>query len=265
MNNTKKGVPQIYFSQRPYSAWNYDCIIRTKFTGLYSYTGIVGLAIDKNNYILGYITNEKYGIAKIRNGKKTILIEEANVAIVPNISLDVRFWHRDGLFGIEVKEIDDPWPTRGSQLVYSWLTANDTIAISDDLFHVGIYTFINPPRFRTTGFRSSQAIIPVLPLDMDDETSDSDFVTDFPASGSVDIEGTIYTYGGKNQFFTDIDNDKRPRGPYQLRAFYDWTPPFTSDPGGGYAYQGGMAVEFWLFDWLDGATYSGKYDGAILG
>jgi len=266
MMSTVKGVPSIAFSSRPYSAWNFDCAVRTKFKGPYTSVGPLGLGSDKDNFVLGYISEGKMGIAKIRGGRKTVLIEQ-DKDIVGNTDYDVRFWHRDGLFGLEVKEIAAAaWPTRGIiaaySLVYSWASADGDIVTNSDILHVGIYAFIDPPRFRTTGFCSTETIIPVLPLDMDDTSLDSDFVTDFPSTGEVDIDGTIYAYTGKNEFFNDVDNP--PNGPFQLRNYTDWGAPFVSDPGGGYTYQGGMAVEFFQFKWLDGATHSDDLEGAIV-
>jgi len=261
-----KGIPSISFSSRPYSAWNFDCAIRTKFKGDYTSVGPLGLGSDKDNFILGYISEGKMGIAKIRGGQKIVLLEQ-DKDIVGNTDYDLRFWHRDGLFGLEVKKITDvAWPTRGitaaHSLVYSWTAADGEIVTNSDILHVGIYAFIDPPRFRTTGFRSTETIVPVLPLDMDDTSLDSDFVTDFPTAGEIDIDGTIYKYTGKNEFFNDVDNP--PNGPFQLRNYTNWGAPFTSDPGGGYTYQGGMAIEFYQFKWLDGATHSGDLEGAIV-
>ena len=261
ITNTIKGIPQILFSQRPFSAWNFDCDMRVQFKGEYTSVGPLGLGSNKDNFILGYISKGKMGIAKIRGGQKTILLEQANGGIAAGIDYDVRFWHRDGLFGLEVKKINEVWPTRGSQLTYSWQEADGTILAVDDIFHVGAYGFIDPPRFRTTGFRSSQSIVPVLPLDMDDTSLDSDFETDFPTSGTIDIDGIKYSYSGKNMFFSASNP---PLGPFQLRNYSDWQSPFCFDPGGGYAYQGGMAIEIYLFKWLDGATHSDDLEGAII-
>jgi hypothetical protein len=263
MRSKVKGIPQILFSSRPFSAWNFDCDVRVQFKGEYTSVGPLGLGSDKDNFVLGYISEGKMGLAKIRGGRKTILLEQNNGDIVGGTDYDMRLWHRDGLFGLEVKEITTVvWPTRGSQLLYSWLEADGSIVTVNDIFHVGIYGFIDPPRFRTTGFCSTEAIIPVLPLDMDDTSLDSDFVTDFPTAGEVDIDGTIYKYTGKNEFFNDVDNP--PNGPFQLRNYTDWGTPYNSDPGGGYTYQGGMAVEFYQFKWLDGAAHSDDLEGAIV-
>ena len=262
MKNTRKGIPQIFFSSRPYSAWNFDATMRTVYRGPYALSGIIGLATDKKNMIVGYIRNGHYGIMKVRNGVRTVLHEDTDANIVEYIEYDIRFWHRNGLFGLEYKEKTDPWPTRGSQLTYEWTSFDEEVTIADDIFHMGIYQLIDPPRFRTTGFRTSQINIPVLPLDLDPQDGDSDFATDFPSSGVVDIDGKKFTYTGKLTFSSAVDF---PIGPIQLRNFYKWNSPFNKDPDGSYTYPGGKAIEFTEFRWLAGATGHDDYEGALIG
>ena len=262
MVNRKKGLPQVFFSSRPYSAWNFDITTRAKYTGIYSMVGCFGLATNNKNFIVGYIKDGYYGIAQVKNDRRITLIEEVNASIVVDTDFDLHFWHRDGLFGLEVKLSTDPWAIVGSQLVYEWTELDEAMTTADDIFHVGLYEFIDPPRFRTVGYRSTQNIIPVLPLDIDPNEGDSDFINDFPSSGTVDIDGQKYTYTGKLIFST---SEPFPIGPVQLRNFYSWLSPFNRDREGGFTYQGGMAVEFTDFRWLDGGGGNAEmYQGAII-
>lgn len=245
--NTRKGIPQILLSVRPYTAFNFETVGRFTLQGQYSMGALIGLAENNRNFVYGYIKPGAYGIGVSRNANLVTINEEVNADIEENKIYDVRFWHRQGKFGIEIKRAQDYWPQRGSQYVYEWLYDDGAMAITDDIYHVGVMSYIDPPRFRTTGFRSSMTILPVMPLDIDPQTNTSDFVTEFPASGKIDIEGQKYTYGGWYNHFTPMAQD--PLGPFQLRNFGNWTAPFTKEYGGSYTHQGGMAIEFLLFKW----------------
>jgi len=268
-----KGTPQVMFSQRPFSTWNFDCVSRTSFTGEYALSGLLGLASDDNNYIVGYIENGKIGIGVIRGGVKTTLVDVVDATIVPDTIYDVRFWHRDGLFGIETKEAGTAeWPTRGSQLTYSWLEIDGAMATIDDIFHVGVYGFIDPPKFRTVGFRSSGSIIPILPLDINPSTGASDALTLFPWSGQIDIEGTKYSYNGIWPTFTDVSIPyTEPLGPYQLRSVGDVLPPYSKPPpsegdDNPMTGAGGRCIAILQFAWLENTVGNeGLFAGATVG
>ena len=268
-----KGIPQVMFSQRPFSAWNFDCIARTSFTGEYALSGLLGIASDDSNYIVGYIENGKIGIGVVRAGIKTTLVDVVDATIVPDTVYDVRFWHRDGVFGVETKvSTDTEWPTRGSQLTYSWLETDGVMATIDDIFHVGIYGLIDPPKFRTVGFRSSGSIIPILPLDINPDTGVSDAMTLFPWSGKVDIEGTIYTYDGIWPSFTAVSTPyTEPLGPYQLRSVGDVVAPYSKPPpiegdDNAMTGAGGRCITILQFAWLANTVGNeGLFSGATVG
>ena len=270
---TKKGRPTVYFSQRPFSTWNFDCISRTSFTGEYALSGLLGLASDDNNYIVGYIENGKIGIGVIRGGVKTTLVDVVDATIVPDTIYDVRFWHRDGVFGVETKKSTSvTWPTRGSQLTYSWLEVDGVMATIDDIFHVGVFTFINPPKFRTVGFRSSGSIIPILPLDINPSTGASDALTLFPWSGQIDIEGTKYSYNGIWPTFTDVSIPyTEPLGPYQLRSVGNVVAPYSNPPtsegdDNPMTGAGGRCIAILQFAWLENTVENeGLFAGAAIG
>ena len=261
VRNKAKGSMQVMFSSRPFSAFNFDTALRTNITGAYAYSGSLGLGTDKNNFVVGYITDGKYGIAKVRGGLKTVLIEEANATVTLDTDLDLRFWHKNGLFGLEVKPTDEHWAPRGSGIVYEWAAEDGQMAMSDDLFYTGVWSFIDPPRFRTTGFRTSMTMIPVMPLDLDPLNGDSDFITDFPSSGTVDIEGVKYDYTGKLVFSTSADF---PVGPVQLRSLVPWKNPWNKELDGSHTFPTSKAVEIYEFRWLPGSTGHDDYEGAIL-
>jgi len=294
LKTTKKGMPQIFFTS--HSVWNFDVLIRARIKGDYTYVGGIGLGTDRNNFIIGYMRIGKLGIAKIRDGVRTILYESTQAGILSNTTYDVRFWHRDGKFGVEYKAITaTEWPNRSSQLVYEWTEADGIIApqapivtidssglaislidiseIDSAVWHVGLYSIIDPPKFRTTGFNSGSAYIPVMPLDLNPNTQDSDFlcalgspvVQLFPTSGQVDCAGYLYIYTGKNTFFS-VDPIE---GPFQYRNVLDWTDSrYETDLDDSYYYAGARALEFYKFAWLSSQTPTNnhdKYNGALIG
>lgn len=258
VTNTRKAVPQILFSSRPYSAWNFDQAVRAQITGSYSAVGLVGLANDKFNFILGYIREGYAGISKFSNGVETKLTEVTDASIVTGSRFDIRFWHTDGTFGLEYKLTSVlAWPNRGSQITHSWQTSDGVMAASDDLYHVGTYSLIDPPRFQITGFMSRGSVIGVMPIDVDIKTNTSDFLTEFPTSGVIDIDTIKYNYTGKSAGLTA----NQCRGPFQLRNTREWPSPYNQEYDGTYTYQGGKAIEFLMFNWAKSPT---DYAGNII-
>jgi hypothetical protein len=261
LKNVKKGIAQILLSTTPYSCWNFDTKARYEIHGPYTSAGCVGLAEDKHNFVIGYIRLGYIGIAMVRDSVKTVLAEQAQANLVENVVYDIRFWHRDGLFGIEYKEVTEPWPTRGSQLTYEWEEVDGEMAHNADLMHLGVYSFIDPPKFRTTGFRSSGLNIPVMPCDIDpDDGYTSNFITLFGDTGVVDVDGYKYNYTGRNHFF---DDTYLICGPYQLRSILDWN-GYDTDRDDSYHYPGIKAIEFSNFAWLDSQSHHDDYLNAII-
>ena len=281
--NTQKGIPQILFATEPYSAWNFDIQFRANFTGPYSYIGGIGLATDNNNFLIGYVKRGYLGIAKVQNQKRTIVYEIANEALIDDTDFDVRFWHRDGVFGVEFKTTDTVvWPDRGSMLTYSWTEPDGIIAsvtpimtldgegnvtsvidldsIDAVVYHVGIYSIIDPPKFKTSGFANASPFIPVAPLDINPNTGESDFLTLFPDTGQVSCGSNIYLYTSRNQYFASLP----PQGPYEGRAALDWT-GYNKDKDDGTSYAAWKrAIEFVRFAWLSDAVHHDDFDGALI-
>jgi hypothetical protein len=243
--NTMKGTPQALFSGSPYSGWNFDEMVRVQPVGPYTYVGCIGHATDAYNYLCAWLQDGYIGIGKMRDGVLTTLATQA-ATIYANKCYDLRFWHRDGKFGVEYKKTSAVWPTRGSQLTYTWTDADGPMAgketddVSTLVLHMGLFSYINPPVFRTTGFLSSQNKVPVMPLDHRIETDQSDFADDalFPDTGDVqiDIGGIIYQYNGKT------DTIVNPVGPYQGRNIQYWT-SYDHDMTDNYYFDDNWAVE----------------------
>ena len=284
IKSVQKGIPQILFATTPYSTWNFDVSIRTRIKGTYTYSGCLGLGTDKNNFIIGYMKLGYLGIAKVRNGVRTTLYEQAQAGIISDTIFDLRFWHRDGLFGVEYKSSEGVWPNRGSMLTYEWKTVDEEIApivpiaavdasglavsiidiseIDSFVFHTGIYSIIDPPKFRTSGFNTASTYAPVMPLDLNPNTVDSDFLTLFPSSGKIDCNGYKFTYASKNTFFSDLPI----QGPFQVRAIIDWNgTSYETDLEDSYHYTGDWAIEFFKFEWLPSAENHDKFLNAIIG
>ena len=229
--NTMKGTPQALFSGSPYSSWNFDAVARTQVVGIYTKSGCVGLATDQYNYLCAWISQNELGIGMMRDGLLTVLITtndygQTPVSIAANKAYDIRFWHRDGTLGVEVKQPNQVWPVRGVQLSYTWpddigpMAGKETDDVAALVFHMGLFSYIDPPVFRTTGFTSSQNKIPLLPLDHRIEGDKSDFNDDLlflPGGAKVDIGGITYQYTGKTDVITN------PAGPYQARNILYWS------------------------------------------
>lgn len=265
METRQKGIPQLLFSTTPYSAFNFEETCRTFVSGEYSYAGLVGLAKDENNYLVGYFRPGHIGLMKVRGGtRETIFETSVGTNIEKNKLYDIRFWHRDGLFGIDVKNAQDQWGRRGSGLLgatVKWIAEFGSIAADDEIFHVGVYAFINPPKFRTVGFVSTSGSVPVLPCDINPVTGESDFINLFSESGKVDIDGIIYGYSSKNMLLHNAL--KEYMGPYQLRNLESWDSPYNNDKNGK-SYQGGKAVEFTQFIWQNGVDHANDYTDSIV-
>jgi len=255
---TKKAIPQILFANTPYSAFNFDQKLQTRIKGIYSVSGLVGLASDKMNFVTGYAKLGKMVISKFSEGIETVLASRSTPQITENTKVDIRFWHSDGLMGVEYKLATTlAWPEKGSQLVYLWDNAHGAMVKNDDLYHVGTYSFIDPPRFRITGLNSKQSVVGVLPSDKDPSTNTSDFSLQFPASGQIDIDDVVYNYSGKVNKF----KNNEIRGPFQLRNLVWWDSKYARTTDGSDSFQGGLAIEFLMFDWTASKT---KYRGAII-
>jgi hypothetical protein len=219
------------------------------------------------------------GLAKIRSGTKIVIEEQDQAGITENAEIDVRFWHRDGLFGVEYKlATTTDWPVRGSMLLHEWdeldgeityqppiISTADTMLTTDAtgamIFHTGVWSLIDPPKFRTCGFLSSSTYIPVMPCDIDPETGVSAFDA-FPSNGQVDCDGYKYTFAGKNSFFAD----DAIRGPFQLRNIMNWDDPdrYETDLDDSYHFSGSRAVEFFDFAWRGSSAHHNDFLGALV-
>lgn len=271
MKTMQKGVPQVLFSTQPYSAYNFESTARMSVVGSRSYAGIIGLGKDENNYIVGYFRMGFIGIAKVRDGITTIIHEQNIAALIESDKLyDLRFSHRDGLFGIDIKTVSEFWSYRGvteglssNGFSYRWTEADGPLSVDDDIFHVGIYGYINPPKFRTVGHSSSSQFIPILPGDINPAHGNSDVLNRWVADVGyqVDIQGVIYNYANVNRLL--FDGDHPYMGPYQIRSTEEWNEPFNNDKNGK-TYQGGKAVEFTFFQWLNGTSHALDYAGSLV-
>lgn len=244
-----KGLPMILLSTQPYSAWNFEVTGRFLAKGIYSNFGLIGLANDGDNYLVGYARNDTLYIAKVRGGAKTILASYVVSWLEPNKVYDLRFWHRDGLLGLEVKKAQEFWPARESQLTYTWTEDDEAIAPKDDVFHVGVYSYIDPPKFRIVAHLSQSKQLGIMPGDYDPTTGTSDFIT-FPKTGQVEIDKIIYGYAGKIGLVS-------LKGPYDLRNVTEWKPPYST------GFQGGKAIELLDFYWWDG-THTEDFTNKIM-
>jgi len=260
LTSDKKGSMQVMLSTRPYRAWNFDIVTKWMFGGQYTMCGSIGLAQDSSNFIAGYIKDGAYGIAKVRGGTLEVITEEENQVIQQGRTVDMRFWHRDGVFGIEVKAPQvKQWPKRGDGLLHSWVGEDGEISTSDDILHVGIFSLIDPPKVRTTGFSYGSSYVGVMPPDADPDDGSSGLAI-FPSSGVLEMQGIKFNYSSKS---VNLASDKI-LGPFHVRNTESWESPFNKDPDDSFTYQGGKATEFLDFAWLPGRTGYNLYSLCLV-
>jgi hypothetical protein len=238
------GIPNVYFSSKPYSAFNFESSVKVKLVGSYSYGGLVGLAEDGRNFICGRYKTGTLQIVKVRNGETTILASTSYTSSATFVR--IMFCHNNGDLSIRVMEAG-VWGT--AKLTYRWKYEDGPITTDPDLYHLGIFSISDVPKFRICSYDSSQStFIGLLP-----GYSVSAFAA-FPSSGTVVIDNIIYTYTGKTG--TAIE----PRGPYQLRCANAWD---YASPADG-EYYSGNSVEITYFDWKDNPTYHEEYKNYLI-
>jgi len=231
--NTKKGYPLILHSFKPYSPFNFQAYAQFTLIGDYTWVGIIGLSKDANNYIVGRYNGTTVELCKVRAGELTVL----SSASFPKAStlINIVFSHRDGLFKIY---LNDDGVTNDPVLTYRWESSDlDPISVDNDLFHVGVYSFLDPPKIRITSFDINNCEgIPYLP------GTDISRYSTFPDSGRVQIDDAIYSYTNK------INNGlEYYRGPYQVKNIGSSS---YTNPESGFAYSG-KYMEVAMFDWTN--------------
>lgn len=238
------GVPNIYFSSKPYSAFNFEASVKVKVVGSSAYGGIVGIAEDARNYICGRYKPGTLEIIKVRGDRITVLATTSYTGT--DTFTRIMFAHKDGDLSIRVLEggvWGDP------KLTYRWKYEDGPMATDIDLFHVGIYAMSDVAKFRICSFdpniSSSVGMLPGFDVDKFDE---------FPSSGTVVIDNMVYTYSGKTAMAIT------PRGPFQLRNVGAWN---YSSPADGEGYSGN-SVEFTMFEWIYNPTYHAKYANYLI-
>ena len=249
--NKHKGIPQVMLSTKPYSAFNFEETARMEFHGSYSQNGLIGLCVDEKNFVAAYISKGKIRLIQVVAGVTTVLHEITDTAIVEDTKYDLRFWHKDGIVGFEYKlAASVVWPLRGSILKYEWKYSDGPMATLDDIFHIGVYSFINPPSFRIVGMKGGETIVGALPADVDQ-------IDAFLGTGTIDIDGMLYTYTGKTNHFTGTPG----LGPYLINGSSDTNYPLNTD--GTFIYQGGHTLDISLFKYAGMASVT-EYTDAVL-
>jgi hypothetical protein len=259
LESIKKGVPNIMFSAKPYSAFSFQVAGVFQISGTGSWAGLIGMAVDANNFIGARFNTEKAQIFMVRQGTLTVLAEQTHT-FSPAVDTPFFFEHRNGDFSIRIQTADqwgDPL------LTYRWAFADgplswdfnplldpslNTLVQNSDLFHVGIYSLIDVPHFRITSFAlGAYPIIGFLP------GGDSADFAAFPSSGQVDIDGVIYSYTDKITRSTEL------RGPFEFFSYgtFNETNSFDGQhyPGYGAGFSKGAScagISYADFLWLDG-------------
>ena len=221
---------RIMFSTKPYNAFNFmlharfTCTITGNVAALPCGFGLVGLAEDGSNYVVGRynLSSGLLEIAKVRDRVETVLTSGSPGTTIGQ-DCDMLFTHRDGNFAISILD-NGSWV---EELTYEW-QADDGWMFTSDIgsMHCGIYGIIRQPYFYTTGLDISSEedidnseAVPFMP------GLDADVLDDFPTSGTIVIDGYKYTYNGKYKHSSI-------RGPFQFRNNDDGTGPSYVSPYG---------------------------------
>lgn len=235
LKNTKKGYPLLLFSAKPYSAFNFQTCATFEMTGTYTWVGLIGFATDAENYIVARCSFTRVQIIKVQNGFMQILAEDYITENGGQITM--MFSHKDGNFSVRLLiggYYTDPI------LTYRWKESDGPLSSDPDLFHVGVYSCINPPHFRITSFDFENCDgIPYLP------GTDTSTLSLFPNSGFVMIDDSKYYYQGRKPWLSELTQITNFPGPFQVKS----TGAFTyTNPDSGIAFSG-KAVEAAMFDW----------------
>lgn len=232
------GHPFIMFSQRPYNAFNFS--LAAKFNnsttggiaGYDSSVGLVGLAEDSQNYIVGRYdkVDNLVQIAKVRDGIETVLTSGSPGFTVGD-ECGIGFVHRNGHFEVHLyNSSGSAWQI---ERTYDW-KQDDGFMFTDGVASrwCGIYGAITAPSFPILGYWSSN----------DELVTNSDGIpadllaslSGFPSSGQVKIGENIYNYSSVISMPVPV------RGPYQYRQAGLYSPPYGD---------GSTGLECRDFDW----------------
>ena len=208
--------PYLMFGQKPYNAQNFIATGSFKTSLTFPVVdnpnyyrvggGLVGLADNGMNFVLGCYNERmtRFEIVKVRDGVDTLL-----ASWTPGFSVDeeyeVMFMHKDGRFSVWGMNVDT-WEEVAS---YEWTDDDSWMFTSKTSSKkCGIYGQADTPAFYIIAYDSGE----------NDDGKISDGVgalppwyqfDDFPASGEVIINGSIYTYANLATVVV--------RGPYQYR------------------------------------------------
>lgn len=241
----KIGVPKVLFATKPYSTFNFSAATMCTLTGDRAWGGVVGIGKDGKNYLLARMSGEGVvEIAKVVDDTKTTL---ATGSYTPANPSWIMFEHRDGDLRVFIRSADaTSWPT-APDLEYTWTEEDGVMSQDGDLMHVGAYALRDAPYVRMCGFdmANGQTLAGVLPP--------AENFSLFPSTGSVNINGVVYSYTSLVAMPATI------RGPFQGRnTGLDYS--YTTD---GESYSGN-AIEFTNFEWLTNSSNHDKYAGLIM-
>jgi hypothetical protein len=214
-----------------------------RIEGEFASAGLIGIAENGTNFICARVMGNVVEIVKVREGK-TVVLTSGSI-LNDDTYLRLMFTHKNGDFYVR-KQTDLTWSE--PILTYRWKYDDGPIATDNDLFHVGLYSINDVPKFRICSFNvNNGGYIGLLPGY--DETK----LDDFPDSGKVVIDNVTYNYGSKI-------SGSYIKGPFQVRACSAWD---YSHPADGEKYAG-VSIEMASLEWLHNPTYHNKYHGQIF-
>ena len=234
------GRPFIMYGQRPYHTANF--ILAAAFNNSFSSgscianypvaCGLVGLAEDGANYTLARYnrTTQKVELVLCRNG----IERELTPGITPSWAIQndhtIRFDHKGGHFDVYILNVSGVFQ---KVLEYDWKASDGYMFTSPTAtMKCGIYGNVSSPAVRTLGLYAgmNENISNIDGMGVDPLEN----IANFPPSGKLKLGDDMFVYSGK------INHPTYCRGPYQLRQYGVYAPPWGS---------GDYGLECRDFDW----------------
>jgi len=261
--------PSILFSQRPYNAVNFQAIARfevsSTVTESYYIYGIVGLAEDSENYVLGaYEHTPSSGLIQsfIRVVQHGNLVYETSPKVTVTNFSKIKFEHRDGYFATyELNSTTSTWSAASSSFLWD-AGLGSMLSSSVAVPKIGIYGEVTAKHFPIVGFSADNSSL----LAWKETPADEAQGVGFSIAGQVLLNGCVLSYEGATGYTTyDLKGTTMcsyvdPEGPWQIRNVTSWN-PYRSD-NHFYGYK--QAAEVSLFRWQNNATHYNDYSGYVM-
>lgn len=232
----RSGVPVVYFSQKPYYTINCEVAAEYFLSGDNVWGGVVCLGHDGSNYVGARASEDSVELVKVRDSLVTVLASASASWPQPYGWIYLR--HKDGVFEVRTRKYNDDWSD--PLISYEWSEDDGVMLLDQHISHLGIFAMRAAPYARICGYDPQMGnFLGLLP--------GSQYINDFPSSGTARIQGTLYTYTG----VVTVDKIEGPFGGRNVSGPYN------------YDVFSGIAAEISRFYWYD-ISHRADCDGYYL-